>query len=248
MFQIIKRFWSVSFALFVFFAVPIQVSQSAERLTLGTTEEPPIFSKDGTGFYNQVFAEACQRVGCVGQVAFVPAHRAFSNARTGIDDGLMAWVSGFDKTYPEIVPIMEPVLVRDFVAFTTRDDVRVHGWDSLMNLNVGIVRGFKILENNIKNSKSLIKVRDANSLFLMLKSGRVDVVVYGRIAGQYLAKQNGLKNVKALEPAFASKNMHIYLNKKWLNFVPKLQKAILDMKADGSFDAIYGRTISKALE
>ena len=73
-----------------------------------------------------------------------------------------------------------------------------------------------------------------------------DIVLAERWQGLWAAKQLGLK-VRMLQPPFKVSAMYMYLNKRHAALVPKVAKALVAMKQDGTFQRIIAETL-KPLE
>ena len=83
-------------------------------------------------------------------------------------------------------------------------------------------------------------------MFAMLDKGRVDVVLYERWQGLQRAKETGIK-VKVHEPPLASVDMYMYVHKKHAHLAPRLAEALREMKADGTYQKIFDRTLTPLL-
>ena len=57
--------------------------------------------------------------------------------------------------------------------------------------------------------------------------------------GLALIKQHEIKNVHAIEPPLASREMFIYLHKKHADLVPGLASALRALKTEGFYDRMY---------
>jgi len=147
------------------------------------------------------------------------------------------------QRYPNLVQFGESAVRRDYVAFARRKDISIAGWGTLEPYTVGIITGWKILERNIKGTKSLTKVKTADQLFSLLEAGRADLVVYSRLSGLQLIKDRGLKGIRVVEPPLADRDTYFYLHKKHENLVAQADAALRQMKADGSYQRLYDRTI-----
>ena len=134
-------------------------------LVLNSADGPPFSKPDGTGIIDRVLHEAFGRLGIKISIIAVPAERALHNAGEGSDDGTFSRIGGMGEKYPGLLQVPEKIVDFEFVAFSRNIDTTTNGWASLQPYDVAIITGWKILEENIKNTRSLHKVRDVqNSL------------------------------------------------------------------------------------
>jgi polar amino acid transport system substrate-binding protein len=207
-------------------------------LVLNTAQAEPRTRPDETGFQDLIIKEAFRRIQVRVRIVHLPSERALVNANEGIDDGNFVRRAGIEKQYPNLVVVPEKITDFEFAVFTKDPSARINDWADLKPYNVGIITGWKILEENIVGTRSLAKVKDTEALFQMLIHDRVDLMVCDRLQGEWLIQQQGLLGVITVEPMLAKRDMFLYLNRAHAALVPKLAKALQDMKRDGSFERI----------
>jgi polar amino acid transport system substrate-binding protein len=103
---------------------------------------------------------------------------------------------------------------------------------------VAFITGWKLFEANTVGARTIYKVDKAEQIFSMLDSGRVDLALYTRDDGIILLRSMGLSSIMPLSPALKDVDMYLYLHKKHEALVPKLTRALREMKADGSYNRI----------
>ena len=219
-----------------------------QPLVLTTSMAPPLSKDDQTGFYDQILIEAFRRIRQPVQITHLPTERSITNANLGITDGEFPRISGLDRLYPNLVKVPEKIDDFKFTAFTWRPDIQLKDWSSCKPYNVAIVRGWKILEANLTDVRSLVKVKNQELLFSLLGKQRTDIAVYSRFEGQEMIKRLGLQSIRVLEPPLATREMFLYLNKKHLPLIPTLTKQLRSMKDDGTYDRIFEKTLGPYLE
>lgn len=207
-------------------------------LVLNSADGPPFTKPDETGIIDMVLKEAFQRLGINISIIAVPAERALLNASEGSDDGTFSRIAGMSEKYKGLVQVPEKIVDFEFVAFSRNIDMTTNGWADLQPYNVGIITGWKILEESIKNTRSLHKVRDERILFNLLARDLVDIVVYSRLGGEATTREMGLQGIKVLEPPFAVREMFLYLNTKHAGLVAPVSDSLKKMKEDGVFQRI----------
>ncbi|MDA8090099.1 MAG: transporter substrate-binding domain-containing protein [Nitrospiraceae bacterium] len=207
----------------------------ARVFVLSTFIGNPYSTPEGTGALDLIIKEAFRRIGQKAEIIYLPSERGLSNANRGVDDGDFVRVSGLEKEYRNLVMVPEKLVEFEFTVFTKDPSIRTRGWESLKPYNVGIIKGWKILERNISGVRSLMEVKDPDTLFVLLVKGHADVVVCDRVLGENLIKKRGLNGVRALGPPLARRGMYIYLNRRNADLAPRLAMAIRQMKQDGTF-------------
>ncbi len=214
---------------------------------LNTSTSAPYATEDRTGFQDLVVAEVFRRVGLVGQVEkYDASKRALINANENIDHGVAMRVKGLEKKYPNLVWIEEKFIENDFVAYSKDLDLVTNDWKSLEPYIASHINGWVIFERNLSPEQKKQVVKDPGQMFTMLDKGRVDVVLYERWQGLKRAKETGIK-VKVHEPPLASVDMYMYVHKEYAFLAPKLTQALRDMKADGTYQAIFDKVFKPLL-
>lgn len=214
-------------------------------VVFNTANKPPNAADDHTGLCDSIMTEACRRLGLVLKIVNLPSERALINANEGIDDGNFARIKGLEKRYPNLIRVDEEITTFEFVAFSAGPAFRTEGWESLRPYRVGVITGWKMLEDHITGVAALTKVRDERLLFGLLAAGKTDLVVYDRQQGRVLVKQLGLPGIKPLEPPLAVERMYPYLHKRHAALVPKLEQVLRAMKQDGTFQRIVAEALRR---
>lgn len=223
-------------ALTIFLAMP---AFCGDAVRIGTTMAPPLSVPEGTGMLDRLVKDAFARTGTPLILVTLPSERGLISAAAGDTDGDINRVAGLSAKYPELVQVQEPNMVYEFMAFTLRQGPPVRTWQDLRDLNVAFITGWKIFEENVK-AKNIVKVDNADQLFTLLSLNRVDAVLFDRWGGSHYLQKLGLNDAVAQEPPLATRDMFLYLNRRFEHLAPLLAGALRDMKADGSYDAIFG--------
>lgn len=226
------------------FSTPAIVHAEEPPLRFNSSVGMPFTNPENTGFEDLLLKEIFRRLDRDVVVKFVPAERAMLNLDQGLDDGCLSRINGLEKTYPNIKQIKEISLERDFMAFSKSSDLGLPGWKSLKPFNVAFIRGWKILERNVTEAKTITQVKDGEQLFRLLANDRVDVVIYNRWGGLQMLKQLGIQGVQLNEPSLISVPHYFYLNKKHAQLAPAAAKALKGMKNDGTYQRIVEATLN----
>ena len=234
----------LQFVCMLLLAVPLHAGQI---LVLGTADRPPLSTEDQKGFSDQVIREACKRLGIEVQIIPLASARTLSNVEKGIDDGNFLRIAGVEKKFPHLIRVPEPIVEVQFVIFSKRKDLKTPGWESLKPYHVGHVRGWLIAEEKIKDVRQITVVENRTSLFKVLESDRIELAFAELYGGYYLMHTLNLQHLSIAQPPLATQEMYLYLNQKHRKLVPKLAKALRDMKRDGSYNAIFNQTLAPYL-
>jgi polar amino acid transport system substrate-binding protein len=221
---------------------------TAELFELNTSYPPPYGTEDEQGILDRVLREAFSRIGHDVRFLPLPAERALLDANSGIADGVVARVQGIEALYPNLLRVPSATIAsRDFVAFSREGVGPIRNWDDLVPFNVVYVRGWKIVEQNVPQAKSVLAVDGTRRAFRLLSRGRADVVINARLDGSLVARQERIGNLMIHEPPLTSLSLYPYLHVDHYAIVPDLAAALDAMKADGSFARIH-RDVMQPLE
>lgn len=227
-----KKNMSVCLLLLLCLSANMALAQGQD-IKLNTAFAPPVKT-----LFEQVMQEAFKRNGLNVTVQAPPAERALQQANDGIDDGDGPRIAGLSSKYPNLIQVPEKVIDTEFVAFTKNATMEAKGWDSVKQYRVGIITGWKILEDNLAGSQALEKVANSEALFKLLANDRIDVAVIGKLDGMAAIRQLGLTDVHAVSPPLEIKPMYLYLNKKHEALVPKIDAGLKEMKSDGTYQKL----------
>ena len=211
-------------------------------LVLNDTNDSPFTAPDSSGFLDAIAGEAFRRAGVKLQLVKLPAERALINADLGIGDGDLTRVAGLETQYPNLVRVPEKLIDWTFAAFG-KDVTQPARWDAIRTRPVGHIKGWKIYEQQLAGAANIVTAEDAGQLFRLLSLGRIDVALYERWLGVALLRKQGIKDVRPLEPALATREMFIYLHKRHAALVPKLAAALSEIKAEGLYQRLYNEKV-----
>lgn len=210
-------------------------AETIPTLVLNDANSAPFTNEEGTGLVDVVAREAFRRAGLKLKLIRLPAERALLNANAGIDDGEVSRIAGMEKAYPNLIPVPEKLVDHHFVAFTRNAKLKHATWDSVAPFSIGYIRGYKIIESNLRPETKTTTANDAEQLLTMLDKGRVDIAIYRRWEGIALAEKLGIENIHIIEPSLAEKEIFIYLHKRHADKVPKIAAALREIRREGMF-------------
>lgn len=240
---------SLLLPLFIFIAATLSGKALAQpTLVISSAVFPPFTTEAHDGFEDRIIPEMFRRAGYLSDVRRLPGQRAISLVEEGYMDADFSLVKGIAKRLKNLVQMNEPTFRRDFVVFSKNKNLTIENWDSLKPYSVAFMNGWKILEWNIKNYKSLTKTSNPRQLFKLLDNDRVDTVVYAKYSGLYLIQQMGMKDIAIVGKPLATRDMSVVLNKKHAPLVPRLDQILRDMKQDGFYQQAFDDTIGPLLK
>ena len=226
-------------AVFLFAALLAAPLCAAEprTLVLNDPNDPPFTTADRRGFLDIVAGEAFGRLGVTLRLVKLPAERGLINANAGIEDGDLTRIAGLEEQYPNLVRVPEKLLDNDFSAFSKQRAIP-SSWEAVRRYSVGYLKGWKIYEQNLAGARRATTADNPEQLFRLLALDRIEVALYTQWMGLALLEERGIKNVYALEPPLASREMFIYLHKKHAALVPGLAGALRALKTEGFYERI----------
>jgi polar amino acid transport system substrate-binding protein len=231
--------------LFLFLAVTVCQTAPAEEsdFTVSTSYKSLLSNPEQTGMLDLIVKEALSRIGLNAQIIFTPTQRSLVDVNAGLLDAELNRIKGMEQDFPNLVRVPEPNMTMHFVAFAKKQ-YPVDGWESIRDLHIGIVRGWKILENHTDNFPHVTLVPTETELFNMLEKNRIDVALYSKLTGYEQLTLRGFADIRHLEPPLASREMFLYLNRKHEHLADPVADALREMKADGTYDRIVAEATS----
>ncbi|MDX1514745.1 MAG: ABC transporter substrate-binding protein [Gammaproteobacteria bacterium] len=213
--------------------------ETRPTLVIGTSSAPPYHDQNGTGFFDQVVAEAFRRAGLGLEIIDVPAERGLLNANAGIDDGDLSRIGGLERLYPNLRPVPEKLFEQEYVALTRRVHLETDRWDRLNPFTVAHIKGWKIFENDAYRPAELVRVENLPQLLMMLGRDRIDIALIERWMGLAEGRRQQIHDLRALEPPLARREIFLYLHKKHEPLLPRIAEALRELKTDGTHERLF---------
>jgi len=204
---------------------------------ISTSYQNLLSNSQGTGMLDRIIKEAFQRIEIKAEIVYTSTEKSLIDVNAGLLDGEINRIEGMELSYPNLIRIPEPNMVMNFVAFSTKS-IPIQGWESIRNLYLGIVKGWKILEDKTEGFPRVVYVPSEVELFTMLHKGRIDLALYADLTGYAVLEDLGFKEIFALTPPLEMRNMYLYVHKKHRDKVELIADALRGMKQDGTYDAL----------
>lgn len=224
-------------------ANPVQAEQ---RLILNSSYYAPVTSETHDGVLDLVYQELSKRLGIKIEIQnLAAAERVLLNVNEGIVDGDVGRVAGLEKKYPNMISVPIPVSKYEMVVFSRDVDFKVLGPESIKPYNVGLVRGWKILEQASTGAKSVTAVESGEQMFNMLDATRIDLALLDKLQGLHFIKTLNLKGIKILKPNLLEGQWYLYLNKKHEALIPGITVELRKMEQEGVIKQIYDSVLAR---
>lgn len=213
---------------------------------ISTSYKNLLSNPEQTGMLDRIMEAVFRRIGLDAEIVFTPTEKSLVDVNAGLLDAELNRVAGMEASYPNLVQVPEPNMTMEFVAFS-KHKFPIDGWDSIRDLYIGIVRGWKILEENTAGFPRRTLVPSETELFTMLNKDRLDIALYSKLTGYAALKEMGYEDITHLDPPLVSRKMYLYVHKRHAGLVPQIAAALQSMKNDGSYARIVGESISPYL-
>ncbi|MFA5621397.1 MAG: transporter substrate-binding domain-containing protein [Thermovirgaceae bacterium] len=230
-------------ALLILTLICSPAAAQTRTVTVSTSYKSLLSTPEQTGMLDLLVKEAFKRIGLEAEVVFNPTGRSLEDVNEGLFDVEINRIKGMEKEYPNLVMVPEHNMVMRFVAFS-KEDLPIDGWDSLRGLRIGVVKGWRILEENTRGFPDVTLVPTETELFNMLDRDRIDVALYDELTGYEQISLRRFKGMRHLEPPLAGREMHLYLHARIRDLVEPLSEALGSMKEDGTYDRIVRQATS----
>lgn len=215
--------------------VPAALADPPPRLVLNSPFSAPITSPAGDGFLDLLYGELFARLGIDFEIQLLPGERALRNADDGIDDGDVCRIANLSQRYPNLVRTTEPVLEYRMAVFSAGEELALSGADSLWPYRLGILSGWKILEDVTSGHPRRWELAATDQLFLMLAAGRLDLVFIDRLLGREAIARLELTGIRELSPPLLTGTWYLYLHRRHQALLPAIDRELRRMKEDGSY-------------
>ncbi len=189
--------------------------------------------------------DIAERIGRPVELLLVPAKRASIMLRDGRIHGDVSRVAGFQKQIPGLIRIQESILNLPLFVYMKSADFKVDGWESLKPYSVVYVRGYQLVEDHLKPIHDrLYPVNTEEQAFLFVAAGRADILISHQLFARSIKKRykEELRDIKALRPPVAVLKTYTFFLKEHADLAQKYEKALIDMKKDGTYLNILTQT------
>ena len=192
-----------------------------------------------------IYTELFQRIGVSWTYEAYSSARASSLSDSGIADGEINRVSGYNDIHPNLIRVDESHFPTKLAAFAVKPGIRLDGWQSLENTNYRVEyrRGTKIVRDGlapIVDSSNLSTVVNTSQGLKKLISGRTDIYidVESLVMEVLINLEHSTFDSSKVYNAglIAEDTLHMFLHKDKAMLIPKINQTLKDMKSEGLVD------------
>ncbi|WP_319470520.1 transporter substrate-binding domain-containing protein [uncultured Pseudodesulfovibrio sp.] len=235
----VKLVFPIMLGLFLWGSLP--ASAEIRTVRVSTSYRNLLSDAESAGMLDQIVKEAFKRINIKAEIVFTNTRRSLVTVNNGELDAEINRVAGMEQTYTNLVRVPEPNMQMQFVAFA-RKKISISGWESLRKLRIGMVQGWKILEQHTREFPHVTHLTEISTLFEMLERDRIDVVLYSKLTGCEELHKLDFDDIHPLSPPLATRDMFLYLHKSHERLAVPLAEALREMKKDGTYARIVERT------
>jgi polar amino acid transport system substrate-binding protein len=164
----------------------------------------------------------------------VPGKRALALSSAGELDGEIQRIANLSRDYPTLLQISPPINYIEPSVFTTALRFDVHGWDSIKDYSIGIVRGVGSSEAGTRGMSHVTATTSLENMIEMLDAGRFDVMVTDLFSGLVAVKKLKLQSrIHPLSPSIERIYIYHYLHARHRELAVKVGRVIEEMDASG---------------
>lgn len=182
------------------------------------------------------------------EFADVPGKRALALSSAGELDGEVQRIANLAQTYPTLVQISPPINYIEPSVFATTLRLDVHGWDSIRDYSIGIVRGVGSSEAGTRGMDRVTAATSLENMIHMLDAGRFDLMVTDLFSGRVAVRKLNLQSrISALSPPLERIYIYHYLHQRHRELAGKVEGVIREMDASGELARLRDRLVRQAL-
>ena len=188
------------------------------------------------------------RLNIVVEFEDVPGKRALALSSAGELDGEVQRIANLAESYPTLVQISPPINYIEPSVFTTALRFDVHGWDSLRDYSIGIVRGVGSSEAGTRGMNRVTAAASLENMIQMLDAGRFDLMVTDLFSGRVAVRKLNLQSrISALSPPLQRIYVYHYLHQRHRDLAKRVESVIQEMNASGEIVRLREASVRQVL-
>lgn len=178
----------------------------------------------------------------------VPGKRALALSSAGELDGEVHRIADLARDYPTLLQISPPINYIEPSVFTTELRFDVHGWNSIKDYSIGIVRGVGSSEAGTRGMSHVTAAASLESMIRMLDAGRFDLMVTDLFSGRVAVKKLNLQSrIHSLSPPLEKIYIYHYLHERHRDLAKRVAGVIRDMDASGELARLRETLVEQVL-
>ena len=207
---------------------------AAQTLTVGRIDSPSLLADVA----ERVMREAAKRSGITLALKGYPLARAVEMANEGDSDADLMRIADIGAKYPNLMALATPIAQVDVVIYGVNKDIVDRSRAEIMKMRVGIIRGTFVLVKHTQGMAVIDADYPSSVGGAMLRNGRVDAVAAVYVDTEVeLGPNRG--EITRWPHLWASEPLYFWLNRKHSALAPRLEAALVQMKAQGVIDSYY---------
>jgi len=191
----------------------------------------------------RVYQDLFTRINIPLEIIYVSPSRISVDAELGKADGQFTRIFSYQDKHPSQIRINVPIAQNKMVTYTRRDlnyqfDSQ---WDSFRrsSLKVEYLRGIFFSQQHLEKvvlPSHLFEITDIRRALRKLTHKRTDVFVHAYSAVHQFLKEDEFKDDIIAASDLEVFKMYLYVNIKYIELVPLLEKTLYKMKKEGVID------------
>ncbi|MDN5005551.1 substrate-binding periplasmic protein [Bradyrhizobium sp. GCM10027634] len=178
----------------------------------------------------------------------VPGKRALALSSAGEVDGEIQRIGTLSREYPTLLQVTPAINYIEPSVFATKLHFDVHGWNSIRNYSIGIVRGVGSSEAGTRGMDRVTATTSLENMIMMLDADRFDVMVTDLFSGLVAVRKLNLQaRIYPLSPPLERISIYHYLHERHRDLVPKVGQVIAQMEASGELAALREALVKQVL-
>ena len=178
----------------------------------------------------------------------VEAARALALSSVGECDGEVQRVAKVAIDYPTLIRIEPPINFIEPTVFTAGLKIKVQGWDSIRDRDIGIVHGVGSSEAGTRGMTRVQRATSLHNLILMLDRGRFELLVTDLFSGEMEIRKMRLEStIRPLMPPLEKIYIYHYLHEQHRDLAVRVAAVIRDMDASGALAELRQQVVAEAL-
>lgn len=190
-----------------------------------------------------VMTNIYQRIGLDMTLVRFPGKRSLVEANLGSTAGELLRIKAIERNYPNLVHVPYSIGNLTAIALVRTGQPQIVGISGLLDKRVGVLRGVEFTDILTKNIDREV-LNSINSLFSILLSGRVDVILFPALDARIYIKKYGLENkVDIADRPIVEVPLYHFLHKDSKAVADKLSAEMKRMQNSGELDKLIESAI-----
>jgi polar amino acid transport system substrate-binding protein len=209
-------------------------ANAGEALKISAVADTPFVAK-GVGILTEVYKNA----GIEATFEFLPAKRSIKLVNEGRMDGEAMRTANAAANFPNLIRVEVPLVVGELIAWSAVDIGPINSISDFANLRVGLLSG-DVAAIKLAEGAKTYSASKFSQLAEMLVRNRIDIALAWKRNFLPLVSSSAkfTKIHAAGKTLYTTKGYH-FLHRKHKDLIPRLEKSLRELWADGSMDKMW---------